>query len=176
MLDRLSDATNKLTGGYLGKSLTPDDSWRPSTAPTPDEIKQEKEHRATILKAQEDLAAAAKSKKPEAAKAKAEEALAKARAAFEADRAKFKAKVQQIKNMPSQFAPSELMDMTTSSNKSRNFRGVLGAGVGASAIPTAQWAWGKLNTDDLNSQADLAAKRTADNFRALNAVYPGPQR
>jgi hypothetical protein len=176
MLDRLSDATNKLTGGYLGKSLTPDNSWRPSTAPTPDELKQYREHNATILKAEKDLAAASKAKKPDAAKAKAEEALTKARAAFAADKAKFNAKVQKIQNMPSQFAPSELMDMTTPSTKSRNFRAVLGAGVGASAIPTAQWAWGKLNSDDLNSQADLAAKRTADNFRALNAVYPGPQR
>lgn len=176
MFDQLSAGINRLTGGAYGTPLKPDESWRPSTQPTPDEIKQNKEHKATILKAQEDLARAATAKNPAAATAKAEEALAKARAAYAADKAKFNAKVQKIQNMSSQFAPSELMGMTDSHTKSRNFRGVLGAGVGASAIPTAQWAWGKLNADDLNSQADLAAKRTADNFRALNAVYPGPQR
>ena len=177
MFDQLSAGINRLTGGNYGTPLKPDESWRPSTKLTPDEIKQERDHKAAISKAQADVAAAASAKKnPQAATAKAEEALAKAQAAYDADVAKYKAKVQKIKSMPSQFAPSELMGMTDSHTKSRNFRGVLGAGVGASAVPTAQWAWGKLNADDLNSQADLAAKRTADNIRALNAVYPGPQR
>ena len=193
MFDQLSAGIHRLTGGLRGTPLTPDESWRPSTQPTPDETKQKQDHIATIkktradvvaaLKAQADLAAAPKAKNTTAATAKAEAAtanakaeFAKAQAALAADKAKFDAKVQAIKNMSSKFAPSELMGMTDSHTKSRNFRGVLGAGVGASAVPTAQWAWGKLNADDLNSQADLAAKRTADNIRALNAVYPGPQR